>query len=271
MIRVLTKSDLELLIIFYKKIDKFNEESIRALYDTINDTKILIGNVINNKISSILTVGIIKNNYYLQTINMINDDYEEIKDLINYAVSELRRDERGLNIIYENFPYKEIMHDIMIDAGFKCNFMNLVYVADSTKVELIKPNIALNDKSEDVKKYIYKSIVDIIKINDIYFGTESLIPDINTINLENTNVAVIRNDQGIVVGTLRFGIVSDSLFISGIYADNEEIYKDLITLVKNLTNRNIEVGVFPSRVKLINTLENLGFKKFQTDYILKLN
>ena len=271
MLRVLTKSDIEILIKFYQKIDKFDEKSIRQLYDSINDTKIIVANVIKNNISSLLIVGIIKNNYYLETILLTKEDNEEIKDLINYAISELRRDERGLNIIYDNFPYNELMHEIMIDNGFKCNYINLVYLADTDKIELIKPNIALNDKSDDVKMYIYKNLVDEIKANDIYLGTNTLIPNISTIRLENTNVATIRDKDGKVTGTLRFGIVSDSLFLDSLYADDEETYRDLINLVKNLTNKNIEVGIYPSRIRLINVLENLGFKKNQTDYILKLN
>lgn len=271
MIRVLTKSDIELLINFYQKINQFDKDNIRELYESIAHTKILVGNVIRNNISSVLTIGLIKNNYYLQNIHMVNEDFEEMSDLINYAVGELRRDERGLNIFYDNFPYKELMHEIMIDSGFKCNFMNLVYIADPTKSELIKPNIALNDKSEDVKRYIYRNLVETIKANDLYLGTDSLIPDPSTINLENTNVAVVRNNKGEVVGTIRFGIVSESLLISSLFADEEETYRDLITLVKNLTNKNIEIGITPSRVKVINTLENMGFKKFQTDYVFKLS
>lgn len=271
MIRVLTKSDIELLINFYRKINQFDKDNIRELYESIAHTKILVGNVIRNNISSVLTIGLIKNNYYLQNIHMVKEDVEEISDLINYAIGELRRDERGLNIFYDNFPYKELMHEIMIDSGFKCNFMNLVYISDPTKSELIKPNIALNDKSDDVKRYIYKNLVETIKTNDLYLGTDSLIPDPSIIKLENTNVAVVRNKENQVIGTLRFGIVSESLFLYSLYADNDEIYKDLITLVKNLTNKNIEIGIYPSRTRLINTLESLGFKKFQTDYIFKLS
>lgn len=270
MIRVLTKSDIEAIIYFYHKAKLFDEAHIRQLYEEINVSKILVANIVNNRITSLLISNIIKNNYYLENVVSLNYNEEEVKDLIRCAVSELRKDERGLNVIYDNFPYKDIMHEIMIDSGFKCNFMNLVYESIPDKIELIKPNISLNDKSDDVKKYMYRHLVDVIKTNDLYLGTDSLIPDISTINLENTNVATIRNSEGKVSGTIRFGIVSDSLFLYSLYADDEETYKDLISLVKNLTNRNIEIGMYPSRVKLINTLEKLGFKKNQTDYFLKL-
>ena len=271
MLRVLTKSDIELLFNFYQKINRFDEIYIRQLYEAINETKIVVGNVINNNISSILISGIINNDYYLESILLTKEDHEEIKDLINYAISELRRDERGLNIIYDNFPYNQLMHEIMTENGFKSNFMNLICVPDANKIELIKPNIALNDKSDDVKLYIYKNLVEEIKVNDLYLGTDTLVPDISSIHLENTNVATIRDNDNKVIGTLRFAIVSDSLFLDSLYADNEETYKDLITLVKNLTNKNIEINIYPSRTRVINILENLGFKKNHTNYILKLN
>lgn len=125
-------------------------------------------------------------------------------------------------------------------------------------------------KKDDVLIYIYKRLIEDIKSNDLYLGVTSLIPDISTIRLENTNVAVIRENNE-VIGTLRFGIVSNSILLDSLYANNEDGYKDLINLVRNLTNKDIEISISPSRVNLIKLLENLGFRKIQTDYILKLN
>lgn len=271
MLKRLLKEDVNLIINFLKKNHRFDEDKIRMLYECLDDTKIICANIENDEITSMLITNIIKNNYYLEEVIYDHLDYEEMKSLINFTVCELRKDERGLNIIYDNFPYNEIMNQTMLENGFKCNFVNLVYQNDEEKVELIKPYIALNDKEEDVREYIYKNYVEEIKSNDAYLGTNTSIPDITTIRLENTNVAVIRDKDNKVIGTLRFGIVSDSLYLYSLYADNSETYEDLIVLVKNLTRKNIEVGFFPTRQSVIELLESFGFTKFQTDYILKLS
>lgn len=271
MLKRLLKEDVNLIINFLKKNHHFDEAKIRMFYECLEDTKIICANIENNAITSMLITNIIKNNYYLEEVIYNELNYEEMKNLINFTVCELRKDERGLNIIYDNFPYNELMNQTMIENGFKCNFVNLIYQNNGEKVELIKPYIALNDKNDDVRDYIYQNYVEEIKSNDAYLGSVSSIPKINTIRLENTNVAVIRNKENKVIGTLRFGIVSDSLYLYSLYADNEETYEDLIVLVKNLTRRNIEVGFFSTRRSIIELLERLGFTKFQTDYILKLS
>lgn len=271
MLKRLIKKDVNLIINFYHSLKNFNEEKIRMLYDTLDDTKIICANIEDEAITSMLITNIIKNNYYLEEVIYINLDYEEMKNLINFTVCELRSDERGLSIIYDNFPYNELMNKTMLENGFKCNFINLIYQPGDEKAELIKPYIALNDKSDDVREYIYNNYVEEIKSNDAYLGTTTDLPKIESIRLENTNVAVIRNKDNKVIGTLRFGIVSDSLYLYSLYADNEDTYQDLIVLVKNLTKKDIEVGFFPSRESVISLLERLGFKKLQTDYILKLN
>ncbi len=271
MLKRLLKEDINLIINFYHKVDNFDEQKIRMLYDTLDHTKIICANIQEDAITSMLITNIIKNNYYLEEVIYDHLNYEEMKSLINFTVCELRSDERGLNIIYDNFPYNELMNQTMIENGFKCNFINLIYHNDNEKNELIKPYIALNDKSDDVREYIYQNYIEEIKSNDAYLGTSSSLPAVESIRLENTNVAVIRNKENKVIGTLRFGIVSDSLYLYSLYADNEETYEDLIVLVKNLTKKDIEVGFFPSRKSVIEFLEKLGFKKFQTDYILKLN
>lgn len=271
MLKRLLKDDVSLIINFLKKNHRFDEDKIRMLYECLDDTKIICASIKDNAITSMLITNIIKNNYYLEEVIYYNLDYEEMKSLINFTVCELRKDERGLNIIYDNFPYNELMNQTMLENGFKCNFVNLVYQNDGDKIELIKPYIALNDKKDDVRDYIYQNYVEEIKSNDAYLGIKTDIPDIKAIRLENTNVAVIRNIENKVIGTLRFGIVSDSLYLYSLYADNEETYEDLIVLVKNLTRKNIEVGFFPTRSSVIKLLEKLGFTKFQTDYILKLN
>lgn len=271
MLKKLLKEDVNLIINFLKKTNHFDEIKIRMLYDSLNDSKIICASIEDDVITSMLITNIIKNNYYLEEIIYHELNYEKMKSLINFTVCELRKDERGLNIIYDNFPYNELMNQTMLENGFKCNFVNLVYENNGESVELIKPYIALNDKNDDVREYIYNNYVEEIKSNDAYLGTNTSIPDINVIRLENTNVAVIRNKENKVIGTLRFGIVSDSLYLYSLYADDDRTYEDLIVLVKNLTSKNIEVGFLPTRKSVIELLESFGFRKFQTDYILKLS
>lgn len=114
-------------------------------------------------------------------------------------------------------------------------------------------------------------MIEEIKSNDLYLGTNSLIPDISTIRLENINVATIRDSSKEVCGTIRFSLVSDFILLDSLYASNEENYRALINLVKNLTLRRLEISISPSRVNLIKLLENMGFQKLQADYFFKLN
>ena len=46
-------------------------------------------------------------------------------------------------------------------------------------------------------------------------------------------------------------------------------YIDLINMIKNLTNRNLSVGVLPVRKELMEILHELGFKKSHSEYVLK--
>lgn len=271
MLKVITKKDIELLINFYKSINDLDDDHIRQIYDDLEYSKLMFASINKDKIDYLLSVNIINNNYHMEKLLFKEYDESLTKDLISFAITELRKDDRGLNVIYDNFPYDEVMNEIMLEQGFKCNYLNMSWSYDGLHQELIKPSISLNDKKDDVTIYIYRRLIEDIKSNDIYLGTNSLIPDISTIRLENTNVAVTRDEAGNVTGTLRFGIVSNSILLDSMYADNELIYKDLINLVRNLTNKDIEISITPSRVNIIKLLESFGFKKIQTDYIFKLN
>lgn len=271
MLKSLTKKDIEILINFYQSVNDFDEDYIRQVYDELEHSKLMYASVNKDKIESLLIVNIINHNYHMEKIIYKDFDESLIKDLINYAITDLRKDERGINVIYDNFPYDEVIDSIMMEQGFKCNYLNMSCPYNGEHQELIKPTIALNDKSNDVTIYMYKRLIEDIKSNDIYLNTNTLIPDISTLRLENTNVAVTRDNSGNVTGTLRFGIVSDVVLLDSMYANDEETYKDLINLVRNLTDKNIEISITPSRVNIIKLLESFGFQKIQTDYILKLN
>ncbi len=271
MLKRLVKEDINLLINFYHQINDFNEHKIRLLYDKLDENRILCANIENEEITSLLITNIIKNDYYIEEILFLKLNVEEIKSLISFTILELRKDGYCLNVYYENFPYSELMHNIMTENGFKNHSLNLIYDYHNEKAELIKPYIAINDKSQDVVDYIYKNYLEEIKSRDAYLGETSLIPNHNIIKLDNTNVAVIRNkDNKKVMGTVVFGIVSDSLYLSSLYADDEETLKDLIVLVKNLTRKRIEIHCYPMKEKIISVLEKAGFIKYQSDYKLKL-
>lgn len=137
MLKRLLKEDINLIINFYHKVDNFDEQKIRMLYDTLDHTKIICANIQEDAITSMLITNIIKNNYYLEEVIYDHLNYEEMKSLINFTVCELRSDERGLNIIYDNFPYNELMNQTMIENGFKCNFINLIYHNDNEKMNLL--------------------------------------------------------------------------------------------------------------------------------------
>lgn len=271
MLKTLTKDDFKLVLDLYRSINRFNEDELNNIFNNIEISKILCANIENNSITSLLITDIIKNNYYLEEVIFLNNDIEEIKNLITYTVKVLRNDERGIYIIYDNFPYSEIMHKMMCENGFKCNFVNYISLNEDDKIELIRPNIRLNDKEDDVKEYIYNNYVQEIKSNDLYLGITSELPEITSIHLENTNIAVIRDADNKVIGTARFGIIGESICLYSLYADSDEIYCDLINLIKNLTTKRIEIGFLPVRENLMRLLNSIGFKIFQTDYILKLN
>ncbi len=269
MLRVLTKDDIGLIHEFYDHIGVLNKNAITTLYQDLDDTKVVCAYLRDNKISSLIITSIIKHNYYLEKIAITHEDILEIKDLVSFTIRELRKDERGINIIYDNFPYSRLMHQIMLENGFKCNYINLINLRRQDKIELIKPNIALNDKSEDVKTFIYNNLVEEVKSN-IATGVNIDIPSPDSVHLENTNVAVIRDNANQVIGTVRFSIVSNSLYLSNLYGESNNVISDLLSLVKNLTTRNIEIGLYPNNSRIIELLEHNGFIKYQTDYILRL-
>ena len=272
MLKMVNKKDIELIINFYQSIKLFDEDNIRQIYESLEDKILIFVSIERDKITSLLSVSLINNNYHMEKVLYENYDEDLIKDLISYTITQLRQDkDRGLNIIYDNFPYDDVMHEIMLEQGFKCNNINLSYQNINDKQELISSSISLNDKSDDVKIYIYKRLIEEIKSNDLYLGTNSLIPDISTIRLENINVATIRDSSKEVCGTIRFSLVSDFILLDSLYASNEENYRALINLVKNLTLRRLEISISPSRVNLIKLLETMGFQKLQADYFFKLN
>lgn len=271
MLKVLTEEDIQLVNDLYRLINKYDGYYLNNIYSSLNTSKILCATINDNKISSLMIVNIIKNNYYLEEIVFINNNVNEIKDLISFTINYLKQDERGLNIIYDNFPYSELMHQIMNENGFKCNLINYISDLENINYEIISPNIHINDKSEDVRQYIYDKYLKELGEMDEYLEIKSPKFEIDSIHLENTNIAVVRDLNNKVVGTVRFGIIDQSIYLYSLYGEENEIIFQLINLVHNLSPRKMEIGILPVRKSLMNYLEIIGFKILQTDYILKIN
>ena len=108
---------------------------------------------------------------------------------------------------------------------------------------------------------------DDIKSISAYVGEVIRFPDV--IDIKKTNIAASRDRNGNITGVLRFGLITDSIYINNIYADDKSTYLDLINLIKNLTNRKIEIGIYPIREDLLSVLSENGFKKSHSDYKYK--
>lgn len=266
MIRILYENDEKLLIDLYKKINHNSKNELNNLLSRLNKDKIVVANIDNNEITSILIATLIKNDYYLEDVIFLRNDIDEVKNIIRHMIEALRKDERGLSIIYDNIPYSESMHQIMIDLGFKCQFIN--YETEDNRIELIKTNITINETTDEVSKYMLSHYEAEFKSISKYLGDIVIMPD--KIDINKTNIAVAKDKDNKIVGVLRFGLITDSIYISNIYADTNEVYIDLINLIKNITNRKIEIGIYPIRDNLINVLNYMGFKKTHSDYKYEL-
>lgn len=263
MIRLLNQSDIKILIEFYKNINHIDKEEIKNIYYHMNIDKVVIADIENESITSLLIANIIKNEYYLEDIMFINNDLVKVKELFRNMIDILRNDERGLSIIYDNVPYSDIMHEIMVEMGFKCTYVN--YVNDyENKIELIKSNILINDQSEDVSSYITERYNDELKSVSAYL--DNIVYNKISLDASKTNLVVARDESNKVCGVLRFSLINFVIYISNIYANDDFIYLDLINTVKNLTSRTIEIGIYPVREELNGVLLNAGFKKYQTEY-----
>lgn len=270
MLKVLTLDDINLIDKFFIKLDKYNEAILKNIEETIGISKIICASINKDEIDLMIIVNIINNQYYIGDIIENNNTIDEIKELLRFTVDTLKDDERGLNIIYDNFPYKEIMNNIFKNCDFKCSFINFVKEHDD-KIYPIKNNININDKTDDVREYLYSNYVDVLKSNMVYMNEHGNLPTIDDIHLDNTNMAIVRDDENKVIGVARFSLITDSIFINSLYANSDDIYIDLINLISNLTNRKLEIGLYPVREHLMEILKNMGFIINNADYLYKID
>lgn len=267
MLKTLNKQDYLLIKEFFNNISPRFKNIEKHMLDNLGTSVITCAYLEGEHINSLIISNLINNQYYMRDIIFLNKNMEEFKELIRYSIDTLRVDERGTSILYDNYPYNEEMSEILLESGFKCGFLN--YKLNSPQIKRIKNNITINDRSEEIKDFIYENYLRIRKSNDAYMGCASNTIARGDIKTEYKNMAICRDNEGIK-GTASFTLVSSSIFINMIYAEEKDIYVDLINLIGNLTNRPLEVGLLPVRRDLMEVLNDLGFIKLQADYIYYL-
>lgn len=271
MYKVLTLEDLPKIINLLRKANRLTEDTVRLIQDNIESNMIICANI-DKEINSMIIINLINNNYYVSNFIGNGNDINELKELIGFTVEVIVRDSRGLNIIYDNFPYSEIMNEAFLSNGFKYNFLNFLKETIPNQVYRIKNNINLNDKNEDVREYLFQNHAAILEKFYSYMGIENRpLPTIEDIHLDNINIVVARNRDNEVIGVARFSLITDSIFINSLYAKEKEVYIDLINQIANLTNRRLEIGLYPIREDLIAILKELGFYISNADYFYKID
>jgi hypothetical protein len=241
------------------------EDNMKNIIMNIGTNKIIAARIENDSITDMITVDLINNNYYLNKFLYLNYDRIHIQELLKFLINNINENPNGLNILCDNYPYQEELNSILLLEDFKFNYINYISNATNHKIERINSHFYINDKSEDVLNYLLNKYREVNTETSHYLN--SIGRDIDTINLDDTNIAVIRNDEHQVVGVARFAIMGESMFINSLYAEDTDFLNDLINLIKSLTSRNIEIGIMPVRTDLIKYLSTHGFKINQADYI----
>lgn len=245
MLKILSRDDYSLLKAFFPK-----EYPLDELLNPVNGSRILCA-MIEKKITSLIIVNLIKNQYYM-TIHKKEAKKEEISLLLQFTLKVLKQDEAGLYVLYDNCPFDKEMDEVLKENGFLYDFLNYEYTPNPNQVYSISSKILINDRSEDVTNYMKEKIL----------GEE--------FSIEHANIAVARDSSGTVLGVARFALITEKIFVSMLYGEQDEVIIDLLHLIINLTNRPIEIGITPRRIKLGRLLETAGFTMSQADYILNL-
>lgn len=230
--------------IFKNFLYRHKVSNVSRYMDALNNKSIKIFGSINKKeISVIIIVNLINNNYYIEDI-IYDDNFIEVGNTLRYAIDFMRQEQLGISIIYDNYPYSLDTSSILLSCSFHCQNIEYTYKIQ-TKTSLIKRNLELNLKDNEVKKYILR------KHKEIY--NDELV-----LNIDNTNTLVSKEDK--ITGVLRFSLINNAINIHDIYADAVDIYIDLINMMKNLTSKTIIINVIPSRRDLIEALNTLKFE-----------
>lgn len=254
---------------FFSTINRQDSGSLDYIGENIDNSVIVTAKMENNDITMLLITSVIKNDYYLSDIVFTEKNEISFRELVKFTIDELRKDNRGLHIIYDNYPYNMEMSELLLECGFKCTFLNYIYKFEN-KIFPVKNNILINERTDEVRTYLYEAYKRVTKSNDVYLGTKSYLCSEEEINLDKTNIAIAKKSERII-GVAKFALVGDAIFINSLYADNIEGYIDLINYIRNLTNRNLEIGILPVRRDLMEVLSELKFVKVHSDYMYKLN
>lgn len=260
---VLTLNDLNLITDFYRKLNILSEDIMKNIIMNINANKIVVAHIENNSITTMISANLIKNNYYLEKFLYLKYSSEEIHNLLEFLVQSLKGS--GLRVLCDNYPYDESTNYLLLSTGFKYNYIDYLGEDQENKIDNINFKFAINDKGNDVIEYLHNKAIITEEKTCAYLNIESRKPN-PQINVENTNLAVIRDNNNQVIGVTSFTIVGDNMFIHSIYGEDEDVLDKLIRLVKSITARPIEIGVMPVRTELISFLDRYGFIRNQADY-----
>lgn len=262
---VLTLNELNLITDFYRKLNILSEDIMKNIIMNLNSNKIIVAHIENKEITTMITANLIKNNYYLERFLYLKYKNEEIQDLLKFLIESLKSDSASLRVLCDNYPYDESTDYMLLSSGFKYNYIDYLSEPSNNRIDSINYKFAINDKSNDVIEYLLRQIIDTNEKTSKYLNIEPK-EDIPQLNVENTNLAVIRDSNNLVIGVTSFTIVGDNMFIHSIYGDNDEVLDKLIRLIKSITARPIEIGVMPVRTELISFLDRYGFMRNQADY-----
>ncbi len=263
--RVLTLNDLNLITDFYRKLNRLSESIMKNIIMNLNVNKIIVAHIKNNEITTMISANLIKNNYYLEKFLYLKYSSEEIHNLLEFLIQSLEGSPESLKVLCDNYPYDESTNVMLLSSGFKCNYIDYISESSDNKIESINFKFAINDKSDDVIKYLLNNVIIAAEKTNLYLNINS--NEVNPIiNVDNTNLAVIRDSNNSVVGVSSFTIVGDNMFVHSIYGENDEILDKLLRLIKSITSRPIEIGVMPARTELISFLDRSGFIRNQSDY-----
>ncbi len=267
MLYQITKNDEVLLKDFYRQIQGSLEE-VQDIVDNVMDSLIVMSIKENGHIIMLLIVKLIHNNYYLGDIKFLVKDWDLMRQMIKETIETLRRDERGLNIFYDNSPYSVQMNSLLIECGFKGISSLYHYHFKEDTIWPLKHNFIINDRQEDVNWYLLEHHRHSLDTANNYLGFK-LDDQPEVVNLDNANIVVIRSPKAIR-GVVKFNLIGSTIVLSLIYGESKDIIVDLINYIRNLTNRDIVVKVLYVRQYIRKIFEDLGFKNEQTELIYKL-
>ena len=72
-----------MLIELFKISGRVNKEEVKNIYYNMNTTKVVVGNIVDDRITSLLIANLINNEYYLEDIIFINNVDKTAKQWYN--------------------------------------------------------------------------------------------------------------------------------------------------------------------------------------------